>query len=86
MRTYVKVSTVFDTMGFMQPSTITWKDGRVFRIDAVTDFRPADSVEKGLSGDCYTVIIGGEQRHLFFEKSQSGFSGRMGRWFVESGV
>lgn len=49
-RVYVKVNSDFDSTGFMQPRSITWKDGRVFKIDAVKDFKPASSVAHGLPG------------------------------------
>ena len=40
-RVYVKVNSDFDATGYMQPRSITWADGRTFRIDAVRDYRPA---------------------------------------------
>ena len=43
-RVYVKVNSDFDSTGYMQPRSITWKDGRVFVIEAVKDFRPASSI------------------------------------------
>ena len=83
-KVYVKVNSDFDSTGFMQPRSITWKDGRVFIIDAVKDFRPASSVAHGLPGDCYTVVIKGEMKHLFFERADSRFAAQFGRWFVEA--
>ena len=83
-RIYVKVNSDFDSTGFMQPKSIIWKDGRVFPIDSVRDFRPASSVDQSLPGDCYTVVIKGETKHLFFERSQDRFASHFGRWFVES--
>ena len=83
-RVYVKVNSDFDATGYMQPRSITWGDGRVFPIEAVRDFRPAASLERGLPGDCYTVIIRGETKRLFFQRSQDRFPGHLGRWFVES--
>ena len=80
---YVNVLSVFDTVGFMQPRAILWKDGRTFRIDSVKDYRPASAFRKGMQGDCYTVVIKGETRHLFFEKTGDMFATRVGRWFVE---
>ena len=82
-RIYVKVSSDFDRTGYMQPTAITWEDGRVFKIDEVRDFRPASSVAPGFPGDCYTVVIRGELRHLFFERTSDRFASRFGRWFVE---
>ena len=80
---YVKVNSDFDLTGFMMPRTITWKDGRTFKIDAVRDFRPASALADGRTGDCYTVLIKGEEKHLFFEKTSDLFAARTGRWFVE---
>ena len=33
--------------------------------------------------DCYTVVIQGEEKHLFFEKTGNLFTARTGRWYVE---
>ena len=82
-RVYVKVNSDFDSTGYVQPRSITWKDGRVFKIDAVKYFRPSTSIEHGLPGDCYTIVINGELKHLFFERIDPRFTGRLGRWFVE---
>ncbi len=83
-RIYVRVNSDFDNTGFMQPRSITWRDGRVFKIDQVTDFRPASSVGMGIRGDCYTVVIRNEKKHLFFERADSRFDNSVGRWFVEA--
>lgn len=82
-RIYVKVVSEFDATGYMMPRLITWSDGRTFRIDRVTDFRPASALDRGRTGDCYTVVIRGETKHLFFERADSLFPARFGRWFVE---
>lgn len=66
-RIYVKVNSDFDATGYMQPRSITWADGRTFRIDAVKDYRPAVCYRQGAEGSCYTVMIRGQERHLFFE-------------------
>ena len=83
-RIYVKVNSDFDNTGFMQPRSITWRDGRVFQIDEIRDFRPASSVDQRLRGDCYTVVIRGETRYLFFERGSGRFASQFGRWFVET--
>lgn len=54
-RIYVKVTSDFDSTGYMQPKSITWADGRTFPIDAVRDFRPAGAANNDFSGDCFTV-------------------------------
>ena len=82
-RVYVKVTSDFDSTGSVTPRAITWKDGRVFRIDAVRDFRPASTMRVGASGDCYTVVIQGEEKHLFFQRTDSNEKCRLGRWWVE---
>ena len=79
-RVYVKVSSDFDQTGYMQPRLITWPDGRVFRIQDVRAFRPAAS---GRMLDCFTVIVCGKEKHLFFERAGEQHSCRLGRWFVE---
>ncbi len=82
-RIYVTVTSTFDPTGYMQPTTITWADGRTFQIDSVTDFRPAGTMGLSIPGDCYTVVVCGQQKHLFFEHTDGRFQGRPGRWFVE---
>lgn len=68
-KVYVKVNTDFDSTGYMLPRSIIWDDGRVFSIEEIRDFRPASSIDKNLSGDCYTIIVHGEEKFLFFEKT-----------------
>ena len=79
---YVKVTSDFDSTGYMQPRSIIWSDGRAFPIEQVRDFRPASSQEDGR--DRYTVIIRGQEKYLFFERADPRFAGRFGRWFVEA--
>lgn len=81
-RVYVKVNSDFDVTGYMQPRSITWDDGRTFPVETVNDFRPASAVESSLSGDCYTIIIRGGEKLLFFERTDPLFAGRFGRWYV----
>ena len=83
-RIYVKVNSDFDATGYMQPRSITWADGRTFRIDAVKDYRPAVCYRQGAEGSCYTVMIRGQERHLFFEWTNSSFASRVARWYVEA--
>ena len=81
---FVTVTSVFDSTGYVHPREIIWEDGRVFKIESIKDFRPASSLAEHLPGDCYTVVIKGEVKHLFFERTDPMYSGRFGRWFVES--
>lgn len=39
-RVYVKVSSDFDSTGYMQPTSITWSDGRTFPIETVRTSAP----------------------------------------------
>ena len=78
-RVYVKVNSDFDSVGSVTPRAIIWRDGRVFKIDAVRDFRPASTLSRGHVGDCYTVIIKGEEKHLFFERTNPMEKSRLGR-------
>ena len=82
-RVYVKVNSDFDSTGAVTPKAIIWSDGRIFKIDSVRDFRPASTLGERRSGDCYTVLIRGEERQLFFERTSALFGSRLGRWWVE---
>ena len=80
-RVYVQVTSDFDRTGYMQPRLITWPDGRAFPIEDVRSFRPAGT---GRLLDCYTVVIRGKEKNLFFERAGGGSSCRLGRWYVEA--
>ena len=80
---YVKVDSSFDETGAMMPTALIWKNGKVYKIDSIRDYRPAASqIGKDLPGDCYTVVIGGQKKHLFFQKADLLFPSKIGRWFV----
>ena len=85
-KVYVKVNSDFDATGYMNPRSITWADGRTFKIDAVKDFRPSDYYQQGSSGACYTVMIRGEEKRLYFEWTNSAFASRVARWYVKMAV
>lgn len=85
-RVYVKVTSEFDSTGYMQPVSIIWADGRTFPIEKVRDFRPAGMIMNNLPVDCFTVLIQGREKLLFFEYIDPRFTGRFGRWFVEKTV
>jgi len=82
-RVYVKVNSDFDSTGYMQPRSITWSDGRVFQIEAVKDFRPAGTHHDSPTCDCYTVVVKGETKYLYFQKANNQHVSRVGRWYVE---
>ena len=83
IKVYVKVTSDFDATGYTQPRIITWSDGRVFRIETVKDFRPAGMGRDNPFADCYTIVVKGETKYLFFEKADRHQTGRIGRWYVE---
>ena len=64
-----------------KPRSIIWSDGRAFPIEQVRDFRPASSQEDGR--DRYTVIIRGQEKYLFFERTDPRFAGEV--WPVVCG-
>ena len=68
-RVYVRVCTDFDATGYMQPRSITWGDGRTFKIDRIKDFRPASVYRDDCTGYCFTVMIRGKEKHLQFPAS-----------------
>ena len=80
-RIYVKVTSDFDPTGYIQPRAIIWPDGRCFSIEDVRSFRP---YSKDHLLDCYTVVIRGKERHLYFERSSGPFPCTLGRWYVEA--
>ncbi len=80
-RTYVSVVACCDTMGFLHPKAVTWGDERTFQVERVVDFRPAGTVSN-LPSDCYTILIKGQERQLYFERILPPSQNRVGRWFV----
>jgi hypothetical protein len=83
-RVYVKVSAVIDADGSLHPCSITWTDGRVFRISEV---KGRHDVGVLLSGRVYswyyTVVINGLEKKLFCEKADRRESLCVARWYVE---
>ena len=82
-KVYVAVNADFRDDGIMLPREITWEDGRKNEIDRVIDIRQAAAMKAGGQGDRYTIMIGGHQSYLFFERSTVIAGNNLGRWFVE---
>ncbi len=82
-KVYVAVKADFREDGRILPREITWEDGHKYIIDRVTDIRQAAAMKAGGQGDRYTVMIGGKQSYLFFERSANLSGNNIGRWFVE---
>lgn len=83
IKVYVPVKVVFREDGVMLPRELIWEDGRRYKIDKVTDIRPAPALRAGGQGDRYTIMIEGKQSFLFFERSTNLTGNYIGRWFVE---
>ena len=82
-RVHVKVTSTFDTTGYMQPIAITWSDGRTFPIEKVLEFRPAGMAGNDSPQDIFTVVIRKKEKALYFEHIDPRFTGRLGRWFIK---
>ncbi len=85
-RVYVKVALECDKTGYMQPMSITWTDGRLFKIDKVKSHRPAGEKHDSRTLDCYTIEIRGVEKHLYYERASGYQQLTVGRWFVECPV
>ena len=82
-RIYVKVALECDQTGYMQPTCITWEDGRKFKIDKVRAHRPAGKNHDSRTCDCYTIEIKGAVKYLYFERTGGYQQLTVGRWYVE---
>lgn len=76
-KVFVHVTAKFDTVGHIQPTSITWEDGRTYEIDKITDVCRASSLKVGGCGTRYTCRISGKETYLFLEEN---------KWFVEAKV
>lgn len=83
IKVYVPVTVFFNSSGTMIPRSLIWEDGRTFYIDKVIDMRPAPAIRAGGQGEKYTVLIGGKQSCLYFERNVTVSGGSIGKWFVE---
>ena len=83
VREYVKITVDFTPEGLMVPRFLTWEDGRRYEIDRIKAVHAAPALKAGGQGDRYTVMIGGQERYLFFEHNADSGNERIGRWFVE---
>lgn len=81
---YVRVHAVFDREGFVQPRSIVWSDGREYRIDKVLDIKHMHASKAGGDGDCFTIVVNGQTRQLFYERFHELQGNHVGRWFVQA--
>lgn len=82
-KVYVAVDVHFNEDGIMLPRQITWEDGRKYQIDRVLHIRQAAAAKAGGQGDRYTVVVHGQQKYIYFERSTQLTGNVIGRWFVE---
>lgn len=73
---YVETAAEFSADGQLKPLWIIWEDGRKFEIDRVLRVDRAASQKAGGIGLRYTVMIRGQEHHLYYEENY--------RWFVEA--
>jgi hypothetical protein len=71
-KAYVQVVARFSADGRVVPVSIIWEDGQEYKIDRVTDIRPAASIKAGGIGMRYTCVVQGRQTYLFREGGISG--------------
>ena len=74
-KVYVDVTAEFSKEGSLVPKSFRWEDGEVYEIERVKDVRRAASLKAGGVGMRYTCIIGGQEKHLFYEDNNM--------WFME---
>ncbi|MBO4748967.1 MAG: hypothetical protein J5546_01480 [Lachnospiraceae bacterium] len=74
-KVYVDVRAVFTKDGRLRPTSIIWKDGTEYEIQAIKDVRRAASLRAGGAGLRYTCVIAGRESHLYYEDNNL--------WFVE---
>ncbi len=82
-KAFVAVDVSFNAEGNMLPRAIVWEDGQRYAIDKVKQIRPARAAKAGGQGDRYTILVNGQIRYLFFERSTNLSGDIIGRWFVE---
>ena len=82
-KTYVQVNADIRDDGVMLPRSLTWTDGLTYEIDRVRYIGQAPALKAGGQGDCYRIVVHGQERKLFFERSPNLSGEIIGRWFVE---
>lgn len=77
-KVYVDVTAEFSKDGDLVPKSFRWEDGQVYEIERVKDVRRAASLKAGGVGMRYTCMIGGQEKHLFYEDNNMWFMERAG--------
>lgn len=76
VKIYVRAVCEFSSDGGIKPLNIEWVDGRKFAIDRVKFVERKPCLSGGVLPRRYTVIMGGQQKYLYYEKEKE-------RWFIE---
>ena len=77
-KVYVDVNENRFKDGRVVPLSFIWEDGRHYKIDKVTDIRPAASLKAGGAGLRYTIRVRDRETYLFLEEDKVG-----AKWFME---
>lgn len=77
-KVYVDVTAEFSKDGELVPKSFRWEDGQVYEIERIKDIRRAASLKAGGVGMRYTYVIGGQEKHLFYEDNNMWFMERAG--------
>ena len=83
IKTYVQVNADIRADGIMLPRSLTWTDGVRYKIDRVKYIGQAPALKAGGQGDCYRIVVRGQERKIYFERSPDPSGDVIGRWFVE---
>ena len=75
-KVYVEMIVRCAREGGMRPIMLVWEDGRRYEIDRVKFAERAPSRAPSVVPVRYTCLIGGTERHLYYEEEDR-------RWFVE---
>lgn len=92
-RIYLTVISNCDPTGYVRPLAFFWTDGKLYPIDGVADCQPVSGFSKTgsllLSQKailCYTILVRGKERKLYYERGNPAFGSISGRWFVRKEV
>ena len=77
-KVYVDVTAEFSKDGELVPKSFRWEDGQVYEIERIKDIRRAASLKAGGVSMRYTCVIGGQEKHLFYEDNNMWFMERAG--------
>ena len=77
-KVYVDVTAELSKDGDLVPKSFRWEDGQVYEIERIKEVRRAARLKAGGVGMRYTCVIGGQEKHLFYEDNNMWFMERAG--------